>query len=67
MDKTQYNTTQEILRVRKLAQLKLNDKKTLELTHTLRNLQTIHRLVPEEIYRTAISRRLAWYIGHESN
>jgi len=50
MDKTHYNTSQEIMRARALiAQSKFNNKKALELTHTARNLITIRRIILEQI------------------
>jgi hypothetical protein len=53
MDKIQ-SCNQEIIRARALiAELKTNNKKALELRHTLSNLLTIHRLMLEEIHRTA--------------
>jgi hypothetical protein len=43
---------EQIIRARAVtAELKLNIKKAHELTHTARNLITIHRLMLEEIHR----------------
>jgi hypothetical protein len=42
---------QEIIRARQITELRLNNKKAHQLTHTLRNLLTIHRLMLEQIHR----------------
>jgi hypothetical protein len=47
---------QEIIRAREIiAELRLNNEKAHQLTHTLRNLLTIHQLRLEQIRRTARS------------
>jgi hypothetical protein len=56
MDKSHYSTNEETMRARTLiAQLKLTNKRALELMHTARNLLTIQRIVLEQIqiHRTA--------------
>jgi flagellin-specific chaperone FliS len=51
---------QEIIRAREIiAELRLNNEKAHQLTHTLRNLLTIHRLMLEQIRRTTGSAGLA--------
>jgi hypothetical protein len=47
---------QEIIRAREIiAELRLNNEKAHQLTHTLRNLLTIHQLRLEQTRRTARS------------
>ena len=49
----------EIIRARKIiAELKLNNNKAHQLTHTLRNLLTVQRLIREQIHRPATCRLL---------
>jgi hypothetical protein len=56
MDNTRRSTNEEIFRARVLiAQLKLNHKKALELTHTLRNSRTVNRLLLDEIQTRRIA------------
>jgi hypothetical protein len=54
MEKIRVN--REIIRAREIiAELRLNNEKAHQLTHTLRNLRTVQMLIRESIYRDRAS------------